>query len=55
MLLWEIIDQNGYGHEYVEATSMPLPLPLLRGRNLALINSEAFRESRRVQEQRSSE
>ena len=26
MLLWKILDQREYGHEYVEATSMPLSL-----------------------------
>ena len=27
MLLWEIVDRNRYGHEYVEATSMPFTSP----------------------------
>ena len=26
MRLWKVIDQREHGHEYVEATSIPLPL-----------------------------
>ena len=55
MLLWEIVDQNEYGHVYVEATSVPLALSIHARKNEVRINSEVSREFHRVQEEKNNE
>jgi hypothetical protein len=55
MRLWKIFDQRELGHEYVEATSVPLSHDLHEAGSGLQTNLKASRESRRALDERNSE